>query len=167
MSFPKERFKLIKRSVSRFALCFFLAATALSSAAYSCSLIEGSFYQVTRLRGTVVGVEDRDFRHPIRWLRQQEVRGDLRLSLHTYRSALKNPSETRPCKSITTNKDGAFDFGVLPVGHYTLFVEAPWGTDRFDVQITQLSRQTESIMIDVSPVYPDCTGGHEFIVRTK
>jgi hypothetical protein len=100
-------------------------------------------------------------------MRQQVVRGNERLSLYLYTSSLKTQSDTQPIKSIETDKDGAFDFGALPRGHYTLLIEAPWGTDRFDVEVTQLQQITESVMIDVSPVYPDCKGGHEFIVKTK
>jgi hypothetical protein len=34
----------------------------------------------------------------------------------------------------------------------------------FDVEVTDSVKATKSITIDVSPVHPDCTGGHEFIV---
>ena len=36
-------------------------------------------------------------------------------------------------------------------------------SDFFDVEIKKLSTETSSVTIDVSPVDPDCTGGHEFI----
>ena len=48
-------------------------------------------------------------------------------------------------------------------GHYTLTVN----DDLFDVEVTSMSYIMESVTIDVSPVYPDCTGGHEFIVRRQ
>jgi hypothetical protein len=57
-----------------------------------------------------------------------------------------------------------FDFGPLRTGHYRLAID---DKDSFDVEIKELPQVTESVTIDVSPVYPDCTGGHEFIVRTR
>jgi len=70
----------------KFALCVFLVVALLTPAVFPCSLLEGYFYQVTRLRGTVVGVEDHDFRHPIRWMRQQVAVGNVVLSLYKYKS---------------------------------------------------------------------------------
>jgi len=154
---------MVKKSPIKSVLCVFLLITALTRAVFPCSLIEGYFYQVTRLRGTVVGVEDHDFRHPIRWMRQQVVLGSVVLSLYTY----KSPRGTQPLKFTKTSQDGSFDFGALPNGHYTLYIQAPWGADRYDVQIAQLADPTESVLIDVSPIYPDCKGGHEFIANTK
>lgn len=58
-------------------------------------------------------------------------------------------------KTVETNEHGRFDFGSLKFGHYTLRVDG----DLFDVEIKDLPRQTESVTIDVSPIYPDCTGG--------
>jgi hypothetical protein len=57
----------------------------------------------------------------------------------------------------------------LDNGHYTPVIEdAAWNTsDSFDFEIKNLDRATDSITIDVSPVHPDCKGGHEFIVNTK
>lgn len=40
-------------------------------------------------------------------------------------------------------------------------------SDAFDVEIKKLSVETSLVEIDVSPVNPDCTGGHEFISHTK
>jgi len=66
-------------------------------------------------------------------------------------------------KTVETNSDGHFDFGPLKIGHYTLVIEG----DQFDVEIKDLPRLTESVTIDVSPIFPDCTGGHEFILKEK
>jgi hypothetical protein len=90
---------------------------------------------------------------------------EVNLSVYTYSSALNDVRKRRPIKSIKTDKNGAFDFGPLPPGHYTVLVDAPWGQDRFDVQISMLPKRTKSVMIDVSPIFPDCTGGHEFLVN--
>jgi hypothetical protein len=66
-------------------------------------------------------------------------------------------------KMVETDGDGMFDFGPLQAGHYTLTID---DEDSFDVEVKELPQVTESVTIDVSPVYPDCTGGHEFIART-
>jgi hypothetical protein len=70
---------------------------------------------------------------------------------------------------VATDDHGNFDFGVLNEGHYTLIVDdAGWGSSEwFDVEIKSLPKQTDSVTIDVSPHFPDCKGGHEFIVDTK
>ena len=39
--------------------------------------------------------------------------------------------------------------------------------DWFDVEVKQQPRQTVAVIIDVSPHFPDCKGGHEFIVKTN
>jgi hypothetical protein len=69
-------------------------------------------------------------------------------------------------RTLRTDSDGHFDFGVLKDGHYALVIDDPWGgSDRYDVQIVQNAKATSSVKIDISPVYPDCKGGHEFIVE--
>ena len=72
-------------------------------------------------------------------------------------------------KKSTTDDDGEFDFGSLEQGHYTLVIDdAHWGGSAwFDVEIKTMPRQTESVTIDISPNFPDCTGGHEFIVKSN
>ena len=67
-------------------------------------------------------------------------------------------------RTVETDTEGRFDFGPLGTGHYTLAID---GNDSFDVEIKVLPQATESVTIDVSPVFPDCTGGHEFVVKTK
>jgi hypothetical protein len=67
-------------------------------------------------------------------------------------------------RTVETDSEGRFDFGPLGTGHYTLVID---GEDLFDVELKKLPQVTESVTIDVSPVLPDCTGGHEFIVRAK
>jgi hypothetical protein len=68
-------------------------------------------------------------------------------------------------KEVRTSKGGWFDFGVLQEGHYTLIIDWPAEyANWFDVEIKKLPKATSSVKIDVTRVYPDCTGGHEFIV---
>jgi len=33
----------------------------------------------------------------------------------------------------------------------------------FDVEVTDAVKETRNITLDVSPIRPDCTGGHDFI----
>ena len=99
-----------------------------------------------------------------RWVRQRVVQSNVRLHLYEYRWPLRNRSEMPFVKSVTTDDHGRFDFGQLSTGHYTLVIDWPSEyAEWFDVEITQLPKPTVSVKIDVSPVYPDCTGGHEFI----
>jgi hypothetical protein len=71
----------------------------------------------------------------------------------------------------TTEADshGRFDFGVLPPGHYTLIVDdVVWGhSDWFDFEVATLPRETVSVIVDISPHFPDCKGGHELIVKSN
>jgi hypothetical protein len=125
----------------------------------ACSLARGYFYQITALRGRVVGVQTHHVFCP-RWLRQSLVRKHVQLTLYEYRQPWDG---TLVIKTVETNDHGRFDFGSLKFGHYTLRVDG----DLFDVEIKDLPRQTESVTIDVSPIYPDCTGGHEFLVKME
>jgi hypothetical protein len=59
-------------------------------------------------------------------------------------------------RSVETDNKGRFDFGPLGTGHYTLIID---DEDSFDVEIKELPQVTESVTIDVTPVFPDCTGG--------
>jgi hypothetical protein len=99
-----------------------------------------------------------------RWMRQHVVRDDVKLTLREYRWPAKL-SEMRVVRTIETDKHGGFDFGALPDGHYRLVIDTPWGhgLELFDVQVAQLPRRTTSVTVDISPVHPDCAGGHEFI----
>jgi hypothetical protein len=142
------------------------AFLALAPLAYPCTWVRGYFYRVTRLRGKVVGVNRGDLRQISRWLRQRVVRDDAKLTLYEYRGTWDR-DETRVIKRVDTDRHGNFDFGALPDGHYTLYIGAPWWDDYFDVQIVQLPRRTAFVIIDISPVYPDCTGGHEFIAASE
>jgi hypothetical protein len=99
-----------------------------------------------------------------RWFRQRVARGNVNLRLYDYRWPLHDYSEMPLVKSVKTDGSGRFDLGDLPKGHYSLVVDWPSEhAEGFDVEIKKLPRPTTSVKIDVSPVYPDCTSGHEFI----
>jgi hypothetical protein len=147
----------------RFAVRAIIAVALLLQVqlSYPCSWAVGYFHQVTNLRGTVVGMN----RGWPRWLRRHVKRENVKLRLYEYRWPLHNRSEMPVVKAETTDGDGRFDFGEVKEGHYTLIVDWPSeDANWFDVEIKKLSKVTSSVKIDASPVYPDCSGGHEFIV---
>jgi len=133
-----------------------------------CSWVEGYFYRVTQLRGTVVGAQIGPLQY-VRWLRQSFVRADVTLTLYEYRPRIKSRSELPLVRAIQSDVHGGFDFGALPSGHYSLIAEDKrWGySDRFDVEVTALPKETTSVIVDISPNFPDCKGGHEFIVNAN
>ena len=89
---------------------------------------------------------------------------DLKLRRKAYRLVRGSDPEMPLVKAVKTDGSGRFDFGDLQEGHYTLVIDWPSeSAGWFDVEIKKLPRPTTSVKIDVSPVYPDCTGGHEFI----
>jgi hypothetical protein len=94
------------------------------------------------------------------WRQRQKV-ANARISLYKYVHpwVIENP-----VVEVKTNSDGWFDFGNVPKGHYTMKIDGGELGDFFDVEITEAARTTKSVLIDISPVTPDCKGGHEFIV---
>jgi hypothetical protein len=156
-------------------LCRVLVAGALvllAQQAVPCSFATGYFHQITHLRGKVVGMTNYwpmlGYKSYPPWLRHSVARERVRLRLYQYCWPIRTDSERPLVKAVTTNEDGKFDFGVVPVGHYTLLIDWPAeSSESFDVEIRKLPAETSSVKIDVSPVDPDCSGGHEFIVYSK
>ena len=99
-----------------------------------------------------------------RWLRQSFSVGEATLTLYEYRSA--GFDELKKVSAVTTDRHGDFDFGSIPKGHYFLNITVK-GSDRlgglFEVEVTDATKATKNITVDVSPIHPDCKGGHEFI----
>jgi len=139
-----------------------------ASQAHTCSWARGYFYQVTALKGQVVGTNI-VLLQSARWLRQSFARKHAKLTLYEYRWPISALSDMPLIKTVEADTHGKFDFGPLKTGHYVLIVnEEKWGgSDWFDVEVKDLPRMTESVIIDVSPNFPDCTGGHELIVKSK
>jgi hypothetical protein len=103
------------------------------------------------------------------WLRRSFARKNAKLTLYSYRWPIKTLRDRPLVGATEADGGGNFDFATLSSGHYTLIIEDPaWGSsDSFDVEIKNLEHRTASVTIDVSPVQPDCKGGHEFIVDAK
>jgi hypothetical protein len=100
----------------------------------------------------------------VRWLRQRPVTA-ARLKLYNYVWPLKDNKELREVAAVKSDEYGNFDFGAsVPEGHYFFAIEANDLSDWYEVEITKKARPTKSVMIDIPPNYPDCKGGHEFII---
>jgi len=144
-----------------------LLALLVPAQAHPCSWAEGYFYQVSAVRGNVVGAKIGPLQYS-GWLRQSFTRKNATLTLYQYRRPIKQRENMPLVKATRTDADGRSDFGEVAPGHYTLIVDdGDWGSSNwFDVEVKQQAKQTAAITIDVSPNFPDCKGGHEFIART-
>lgn len=125
----------------------------------ACTLGLGYFYQVSGLKGRVVGTHN--LTYAPRWFRHSFARNHAKLALYEYQQPW---NESLLVKTVETDNQGKFDFGPLKIGHYTLRID---DNDLFAVEVKELPRITASVTIDVSPLHPDCKGGHEFIVRAR
>jgi hypothetical protein len=101
-----------------------------------------------------------------RCLRQSFSVADADLTLYEYRSPVK-PSDLNEVAAVRTDSHGKFDFGRVAIGHYFLHIASKKSAldDWFEVEITDTVKPTGSVLIDVSPIHPDCKGGHEFIEK--
>ena len=144
-----------------------IAASFVAIRAFPCSWVRGYFFQVSALRGTVVGADIGPLQY-IRWLRQCFARKHAKLSLYQF-PASATQRDMPPIRSTRTDSKGHFDFGNVAPGHYTLIIyDDDWGwSDLFDVEVNPETEQTTSVTIDISPFFPDCKGGHEFFVRSR
>src|SRR6266478_6125053 len=145
----------------KFALAVAPLVLLFVSQTNACSFAIGYFRQVTALKGRVVGTTCHGLP---RWLRQSFARKHARLALYEYRWPRVAWDDALPFKTAETDDHGNFDFGLLRIGHYTLRID---NNDVFDVEVKDLPRVTDLVTVDVSPVYPDCTSGHEFVVRNR
>lgn len=130
--------------------------------AVPCTLARGYFYQVTELKGKVVGRSLGPVQ--FQWLRRMFTVRDAELLLYPYEAF--HPDHP-PIAWTRTNAAGEFAFNEIKQGHYTLQVKVGSLYDLFDVEITNKVRETKRITIDVSPIRPDCTGGHQFDVEAQ
>jgi hypothetical protein len=155
-----------RRMMSATAVIVFILTLGVSKI-LCCTWATGYFYQVTSLRGTVVGSKF-PVLHSFRWFRQSVTRPQAKLILYDYCW----PCDVRilaPVKTVPTDNDGKFDFGIIKPGHYYLRIDDEKGalSGWFHIEVSGPPNPKESETIDISPVYPDCTGGHEFIVTAN
>jgi hypothetical protein len=136
----------------------------LPTAVEACSFVPGYFHRVTALKGRVVGRNLGLLQ--FRWLRQLFSAKDATLYIYEYHQRMGVEDLKHPVATAKTDSHGGFDFGALPTGHYLLEIAINGsGVDWFDVEITTKVKRTESVLIDISPIAPDCSGGHEFIEK--
>jgi hypothetical protein len=131
----------------------------------ACGFATGHFHQVTAIRGRVVGKNLGPLQ--FRWLRRSFSIGGATLTLYEYHSPA-NKESLRRAAVTTTDSHGRFDFGSVPQGHYSLDVtvkDSDVMGALFDLEVTDKVKATETILLDASPIEPDCTGGHEFIEK--
>jgi len=146
------------------ALRLIALATLLCLAvnADACSWATGYFHQVTRLKGTVVGRSLGPVQ--FRWLRRMFSISGAELAVYEYQGWNWN-KDSKPLARAVANSSGEFEFGPLKEGHYTVQVKGGGLEGWFDFEITHKAPPTKDVTIDISPVEPDCTGGHEFEVK--
>ena len=147
----------------RRARIILVVLVTFSSVCGACSWAVGHFHQVTAVRGRIVGKKLGLV--GFGWLRQSFSVAGATLTLYEYRS----PATIKGLKKIAVieaDSHGDFDFGSIPKGHYSLDISVK-DSDRmggwFDIEVTDAVKATRNVMIDVSPITPDCKGGHEFI----
>jgi len=129
----------------------------------ACSWTVGYFRQVTRLKGKVVGKSLGPLQ--FRWLRRAFSVSGAELEVYEYSRPW--PKDAQPFARTVANPAGEFEFAALKEGHYTLRIRGGGMQDAFDVEITSKVPFTKEVTLDISPIFPDCSGGHEFEVQPK
>jgi hypothetical protein len=148
------------------AVVVFMLAVACSET-LACEWAIDYFYQVTNLRGTVVG-SDFLVLHSFRWYRQSVVRPDAKLRLYEFCRPCDALSRA-PLETVVADSSGKFDFGALKPGHYYLKIDDEKGSlsALFQIEVRGAQNPKESEIIDISSVSPDCTDGHEFTLKVN
>ncbi|MGC2697969.1 MAG: hypothetical protein WA738_19455 [Candidatus Angelobacter sp.] len=129
----------------------------------ACSLIHGYFHQVTHLKGRVVGKSFGPIQ--FRWLRRMYNVSGAELEVYEYASP--RHKDAKPLARAVANSAGEFEFGTLKEGHYSLFIKGGGMQDSFDIEITNKVPRTKEVTLDISPIFSDCTGGHEFEAQAE
>ena len=93
--------------------------------------------------------------------------GNAELLIYNYTQPSTWQTKALAIATTRTNSAGDFEFKGVQEGHYLLVIDGGSLHDSFEVEITSKVRPTKSILIDISPIYPDCTGGHEMEISSK
>jgi hypothetical protein len=142
-----------------------LVLLILNGNAQACSLVQGYFHQVTYLRGKVVDGSLGRLRFS--WWRRLFPISRAELTLYHYDQPFDWNNKPPAVAKTRTTLLGQFEFGDIEQGHYRLEISDENHDDLFDVEITNQVSKTKSILIDISPLDPDCTGGHQFEVEAE
>ena len=155
--------KVTRRAIS-IAVTIVLLTIVPVHLVHGCSWVQGYFHQVTILKGRVVGRKLFGPLQYIRWLRQRPVSA-AQLKVYKYVYPLRDKHELVEVATASSDSSGHFDFGSsVPEGHYYLEISSADLRDWFDVEIAKKVKSTKGVLIDISPNYPDCKGGHEFVI---
>jgi hypothetical protein len=130
----------------------------------ACSWTVGYFHQVTRLKGRVVGKSLGPLQ--FRWLRRAFSVSGAELEIFEYQGRHWT-KDNKPVARTVANSSGEFEFTDLKEGHYTLHINGGEMSDWFDVEITNKAPPTKQVTLDISPIFPDCSGGHGFEVQAE
>ena len=84
----------------------------------------------------------------------------MKLYFHTQPWDGKQPAMAR----VTTNSTGEFEFANIGEGHYRLEISSG-NQDLFDVEMTSKAPPAKRIVMAISPIFPDRTGGHESAIE--
>lgn len=154
----------MKRPTAIATAAMILMLAVADSKILGCEWDSGYFYQVTNLKGKVVG-SNFPVLHLFSWYRQYVVRAKAKLTLYEYCWPC-DAFRRAPVKTVVTDSGGKFDFGLLKPGHYFLKIDDETGplSGLFQIEVKHVGNQKEFEIVDISPVHPDCSGGHEFIV---
>jgi Prealbumin-like fold domain len=127
----------------------------------ACSLIPHT-YQVTQLKGRVVGraLGPLNFKWLQRWF---SVPGAELVVYHN--DSYPFDANAKPVAQIKADSQGKFEFDGLKDGIYVLHVKHEKLDDWFSVEVDRKAPTTSWITIDISPLQPDCSGGHVFDVE--
>jgi hypothetical protein len=103
----------------------------------------------------------------LKWLRRLFSVSGAELTLYNYDQPFDWTNKLPAVARTRATPAGQFEFGDIKQGHYRLEISDGNLDDLFDVEITNRVSKTKSILIDVSPIFPDCTGGHQFEVEAE
>jgi len=153
----------------KWAIVVLLFAAVFTNISYGCSFID-VFHQVTASGNSITRASGGELRpFSVQVAASVVCVGNATLTLYEYRTPAK-VSELNKIAVADTDAHGNFDLGKIEIGHYFLNIDAKGSTvlkDWFEVEVTDKVKPTESVLIDISPIHPDCKGGHEFIERKQ
>jgi hypothetical protein len=144
-----------------------LAVALISTRLGAGSLLPGYFPQVTANRDRGGGGNPGPLE--FRWLRPSFSVSGATLTLSECRSQVA-PQARKTVVVIQADPHGALDFGAVAGDHDSRVINVD-RSDRmacwFEVEVTDSIAPGKDTVVSVSPIRPDCSGGHEFIERKK
>jgi hypothetical protein len=90
-----------------------------------------------------------------------------RAQLEVFEDSSTTLSHPKLLAQTVSDKAGEFEFGTLKEGRYALHIKGSGMDDWFAVEITNKALATKRIMVDISPIHPDCSGGHAILIEAE